>query len=55
MKIVKKIILKIETKNEIRKIRGVIKSLKDYDEGKKQISTANIERCLPNIRVTSGR
>ncbi|MEK7463603.1 MAG: hypothetical protein AAB610_00565 [Patescibacteria group bacterium] len=30
----------------------VIKSLRDYDEGKKDISTADLERRLPNIRVS---
>ena len=32
---------------------SIIKSLRDYDEGKKDISTADIEKRLPNIRVTS--
>jgi hypothetical protein len=32
---------------------GVIKSLRDYDEGKKDISTAELERRMPNIRVAS--
>jgi hypothetical protein len=30
---------------------SVIKSLRDYDQGKKDISTTNIERRLPDIRV----
>lgn len=28
-----------------------VESLHDYDQGKKDISTLNIERNLPNIRV----
>jgi hypothetical protein len=32
----------------------IIKSLRDYDEGKKDISTSELETRLPNIRVTSG-
>lgn len=30
---------------------GVIKSLRDYDEGRKEISTTNIETRLPDIRT----
>lgn len=37
---------------KLRENADVIKSLRDYDEGKKDISTRNIERRLPNIRVT---
>lgn len=33
--------------------RGVIESLRDYDAGKKDISTDTAERRLPNIRVAS--
>lgn len=31
----------------------VIESLRDYDIGKKDISTRNLEKRLPNIRVAS--
>ena len=31
----------------------VIKSLRDYDEGKKNISTSKLEGRLPHVRVTS--
>ena len=37
-----------ELKQNIR----VIESLRDYDEGKKDISTSSLERRLRNIRVT---
>ncbi len=30
---------------------GFIRSLRDYDEGKKNISTTDLERGLPGIRV----
>lgn len=33
--------------------RAVIESLRDYDIGKKDISTADIERRLRDIRATS--
>ncbi|MEK7095215.1 MAG: hypothetical protein AAB917_00980 [Patescibacteria group bacterium] len=32
----------------------IMESLRDYDEGKKHISTSKLETRLPNIRVTSG-
>jgi hypothetical protein len=47
-------------KNKIAKVaeqqlqenRAAIESLRDYDIGKKDISTRDVERRLPNIRVT---
>jgi hypothetical protein len=38
---------------QLKKNFGAIKSLRDYDEGKKNISTAIIEKRMPNIRVAS--
>jgi hypothetical protein len=38
---------------QLDKNMEVIKSLRDYDEGKKDISTRELERSLPNIRITS--
>ena len=32
---------------------SVLKSLQDYDEGKKEISTADVKKRLPNIQTTS--
>jgi hypothetical protein len=40
-------------KKQLKKNVRVIESLRDYDQGKKDISTANIERRLPRIRVAS--
>ncbi|MCK5591622.1 MAG: hypothetical protein KAI72_06680 [Candidatus Pacebacteria bacterium] len=31
----------------------VLESLRDYDEGKKEISTTNVKKRLPNIQTTS--
>jgi hypothetical protein len=38
-------------KKELSRKFSVIKSLRDYDTGEKDISTGNIERRLPDIRV----
>jgi len=43
--------IKKVAEKQLKKNISVIKSLRDYDEGKKDISTTNIERRLPNIRV----
>lgn len=53
-------IKKISNRNSFEKIAekqldkniSIIKSLKDYDEGKKDISTIDIEKRLPDIRLT---
>ena len=37
---------------QLKKNERVIKSLRDHDEGKKEISTTAVERRLPNVRVT---
>jgi hypothetical protein len=37
---------------ELKEKRDIIESLRDYDTGKKIISTTEIERRLPDIRVT---
>jgi hypothetical protein len=42
-------------KKQLEENIGVIKSLRDYDEGKKDISTADIERRVPNLRVAPRR
>ncbi len=36
---------------QLEKNRGVIESLRDYDEGKKDISTAEVERRLHDIQA----
>ena len=36
---------------QLRENKEVIESLRDYDAGKKEISTRKIERRLPNIRI----
>jgi hypothetical protein len=38
-------------REQLIKNAEVIQSLKDYDEGKKDISTTELEKRLPNIRV----
>lgn len=45
--------IKAVTEKQLSKNMDVIKSLRDYDEGKKDISTNNIRRYLPDIRVAS--
>jgi hypothetical protein len=37
---------------QLEENRAIIESLRDYDIGKKDISTRNVERRLPDIRVT---
>jgi len=37
---------------ELEENSSVLKSLKEYDEGKKEISTTELERRLPNLPVT---
>ncbi|MCK5095757.1 MAG: hypothetical protein KAR24_00150 [Candidatus Pacebacteria bacterium] len=32
---------------------SVLKSLRDHDEGKKEISTTDVKKRLPNIQTTS--
>jgi hypothetical protein len=41
------------TEKELRENISVIESLRDYDNGKKDISTTSIERRLPHIRTAS--
>ena len=36
---------------ELKEKSSVLKSLQEYDEGKKEISTTKLEERLPNIRV----
>jgi hypothetical protein len=38
---------------QLKENAAVITSLRDYDEGKKDISTAHLEKRLPGIRVAS--
>lgn len=38
---------------QLQKNIRVIESLRDYDAGKKDISTRNAEKCLPGIRIAS--
>lgn len=38
-------------KKQLEEKRAIIESLRDYDIGKKDISTAGIERRLPDIQV----
>jgi hypothetical protein len=45
--------LKKVAEQQLEKNADIITSLRDYDEGKKDISTANLEKRLPNIRVAS--
>ena len=45
--------LKAVTLKQLSKNIEVIKSLRDYDEGKKDISTSNVQKYLPSIRVAS--
>lgn len=40
-------------KRKLKENIGVINSLRDYDEGKKDISTTQLEQRLLNIRLTS--
>lgn len=44
--------LKDITEKQLNKNIEVIKSLRDYDEGKKDISTDGVERYLSGIRIT---
>ena len=37
---------------QLEKNRAIIESLRDYDTGKKDISTRDVERRLRDIRVT---
>jgi hypothetical protein len=43
--------IKKVAEEQLKKNAAAIQSLKDYDEGKKDISTSHIERDLPTIRV----
>ena len=45
--------LKSVANKQLKENKAVLESLRDYDEGKKEISTANVKRHLPNIRTTS--
>jgi len=40
-------------KKQLSKNKGVLESLRDYDEGKKKISTTNVRKRMPDIRTTS--
>ena len=44
--------LEIITKEQLAKNMEVIKSLRDYDQGKKDIPTHNVQKHLPRVRVT---
>ncbi len=44
--------LKELAEKELKENINILKSLRDYDQGKKEISTLELERRLPNIRVT---
>lgn len=55
MSILKKYKIKIVAKKALKSNSEVIRSLKQYDEGKKKISTSGLEKRLPNIRVAKGR
>jgi len=50
----KKDIKKVAEK-QLEENKAVIESLRDYDTGKKDISTGDIERRLPDIRITPGQ
>jgi hypothetical protein len=45
--------LRAITEKQLSRNIEVIKSLRDYDEGKKDISTNIIQKHLPRVRVTS--
>lgn len=38
-------------KKQLRANKDVLRSLRDYDEGKKKISTVNVKRHLSNIQT----
>lgn len=40
-------------KKQLRENMSVLESLRDYDEGKKQISTTNVKKHMRNIQTTS--
>ncbi len=44
---------KAVAKKELNANKAVIESLRDYDQGKKEISTINVRKHLPNIRTSS--
>ena len=45
-------VMKVAEK-QLKENRAIIESLRDYDIGKKDISTADIEKRLPDIRTAS--
>lgn len=45
-------VLKV-AEERLEKNRAIIESLRDYDTGKKDIQTTDIEKRLPDIRVAS--
>lgn len=45
--------LKLVTEKQLEKNIEVIKSLRDYDEGKKNIPTDKIQGYLPSVRITT--
>lgn len=49
----KKDSIKKVAEKQLEENKEVIESLRDYDEGKKDIQTRDLERRLPDIRVTS--
>lgn len=49
----KKSDIKKVAEKQLKKNVRVIESLRDYDQGEKDISTSKLERSLPRIRVTS--
>lgn len=40
-------------KRELKENKKVLESLRDYDEGKKEIPTTNIKRRLSGVQTTS--
>ncbi len=45
--------IKEVAEKQLEKNATIIKSLRDYDEGKKDISTSDLERRLPDIRIAT--
>jgi hypothetical protein len=40
-------------RRQLRKNRAVLESLREYDEGKKEIPTADVRKHLPNLQSPS--
>lgn len=45
--------LKAVTEKQLDKNIEVIESLRDYDQGKKNISTDKVQEYLPSVRITT--